>query len=146
MQSAYNFHVTEADAQNGSNWFSRTFDPGGADMVYNAQQSALTRQFNMTEAQKQRDFEELMSNTAYQRATEDMRKAGLNPYLAYSNGGASTPTGASASQSSSPTANSGNNGKVFGNLVKSALEIASSIVGVASGVPVPKATFGFGKK
>lgn len=57
----------------------------------------LQNEFNAEQARIQRGWEESMSNTAYQRAVKDMRKAGLNPYLAYSQGGAATPTGYSAS-------------------------------------------------
>lgn len=45
------------------------------------------------EAEKNRQWMEHMSNTAYTRAMEDMRRAGLNPILAGSLGGASTPSG-----------------------------------------------------
>lgn len=43
------------------------------------------------------DFSERMSNTAWQRGMEDMRKAGLNPILAYKAGPASSPMGTMAS-------------------------------------------------
>lgn len=71
---------------------------GAVNTGLNFAQGAIDRNFNAKEAQKQRDFEERMSNTAYQRSVADMEKAGLNPAMMYSNsaGGASTPTGSSA--------------------------------------------------
>lgn len=53
-----------------------------------------TNKTNLEIARQQMEFQERMSNTSYQRGVEDMRKAGLNPILAYSQGGASSPPGA----------------------------------------------------
>lgn len=61
--------------------------------VYNHIENNVAMNYNSAEALANREWQEHMSNTAYQRAVEDMKKAGLNPILAFANGGASTPGG-----------------------------------------------------
>lgn len=51
-----------------------------------------SQSWQSSENQKVRDYEERMANTAYQRAIEDMKLAGINPVLALSGGGADTPS------------------------------------------------------
>jgi hypothetical protein len=55
----------------------------------------MTNSAQAEAADKQMEFQQNNSNTAYQRQVADLQAAGLNPMLAYiKGGGASTPTGA----------------------------------------------------
>lgn len=101
---------------------------GDIDYARQLESLGFQNQFNASEAQKQRDFEERMSNTAYQRAVADMRKAGLNPYLAYSQGGASTPTGYASTSGSGVASRSMSDNfvKLLGNLVNVVVGLATA--------------------
>ena len=65
---------------------------GGASLIG----GAMTNSANQAQAQANRDFQAGQSATSYQRAVADMQAAGLSPMLAYSQGGASTPSGSTA--------------------------------------------------
>ena len=69
--------------------------------------SIATSAMNMREAEKNRDWQRDMSNTAHQREVADLRAAGLNPVLSSGGQGASTGSGAQASMSDLGSAVSG---------------------------------------
>lgn len=72
----------------------------GSILGYQGQKE--TNQANIDQTQAARDWEERMSNTAYQRSRKDLEAAKMNPILAAIKGGASTPN-VSAAQVENPS-------------------------------------------
>jgi len=62
-------------------------------------------QQSAAQAKAQMDFQERMRETQYQTAVKDMQAAGLNPMLAYSQGGAGVPSGAAGQVSTAKMEN-----------------------------------------
>lgn len=71
----------------------------------NVRMNAEANQMSQANAREQMEFQREMSNTAYQRAMADMKSAGLNPMLAYQQGGATSPSGAAGSATAAKVEN-----------------------------------------
>lgn len=82
------------------------------------------RQFQERMVNQAQDFEEEMSSSAYQRTMSDMRQAGLNPILAYQQGGATTPIGKTAPGAGAVMQN------VFGGMQGSPIDTLSTAAGI----------------
>lgn len=92
--------------------------------------SALMNQgnaFNQAQSEAQMKFQKEMRATQYQTAVDDLKAAGLNPMLAYTQGGAGTPGGASASSVSPPKIEN-----TLGNAANSAATAAMALNNVMS--------------
>lgn len=111
------------------NWLT-----GNRDWSRTQQQNA----FNASEAQKNRDWQEYMSNTAYSRAYNDLTSLGINPYVMFGGGAsaASTPTGSSGRAAGSH--HSG--GNVVGDLLKLATFFISQGANIGSASAMSVAT------
>lgn len=79
--------------------------------------------YNTQETEKAREYSTYMSNTAYQRATDDMKAAGINPMAAFQQGGASSPGSPSASVGNQSAAMTAAMQNTIGPGLNSAMEI-----------------------
>lgn len=98
--------------------------------AFNAAEAEKARHFEAWQAQLSRDWQEKMSNTSYQRMVADAKEAGINPLYLVGQGGASTPSGATAtahaaSGSNTPSSTAKNSQRYkSSNMATTALAIA----------------------
>jgi hypothetical protein len=113
------------------NWILDPFDLGGKRAAANqaATQYALQKDaqmFNSAEAERQRQWEAEMSNSAVQRQVADIKAAGLNPWLALNGGqvgGSSTPSGSSATSSQGSVDSASNKTALIAGVIATALRM-----------------------
>jgi hypothetical protein len=81
LEGAYQYQAGEAQRQSQFNTGSMLKQMGYntlgaiAQGIYNHIENTAAMNFNSTEAMKNREWQERMSSTAYQRAVEDMKKS-----------------------------------------------------------------------
>lgn len=110
-------------------------DQNSINRQFQSDMAARAMDFSAQEASINRRFQKFMSDTAYQRAVADMKKAGLNPILALGSP-ASTPSGSSASgvSASGSTGGYDNTSSLafLSNFVSSATSLTNNLISSVS--------------
>lgn len=94
--------------------------------AFNAHEAALNREWSADQADINRAYQTDMSNTVWQRGVRDMQAAGMNPMLAYSQGGAPAPQGNMAQSSAASAGAPGNMQNAFAAAGQSAIQWAQT--------------------
>lgn len=116
--------------QSASNQLVRDMQLLNEQNVFNHNEAQLSREFTASETEKQREYDKYMASHAYQLAMQDMKSAGLNPILAYQQGGAVYH---GASSVSGATASSGSGSAGFGQSHRASSSLGA-VVQVISGI------------
>lgn len=103
-------------------------------MAFQRESAQTAMAFNREEAQKNRDWQQYMSDTAHQREIKDLQAAGLNPVLSAMGGnGAPVTSGATASgyasqgaKGDTDTSASGALVSLLGSLIQSQTQLANT--------------------
>ncbi|QCS36532.1 minor capsid protein [Capybara microvirus Cap3_SP_445] len=80
--------------------------------------------FNSAEAQKERDWQTQMSNTAHQREVADLQAAGLNKWLSVNGGGSSSSSGAFGSSNATAVSRGSSGAEILSSLGSTAAGVA----------------------
>lgn len=99
--------------------------------AFTAAQQEKANAFSASEVQKNRDWQEKMSNSAYSRAASDLKSIGINPYAMLSGfSGASSPSGSSAGSSYGRSGTGGyvNSSGALVSLINNAFTLANTVL------------------
>lgn len=118
MSTAKFNYNTNPGTNSGAN-----FNDFASDIFLGTQNTANKQ--SLQRENNQNRFTEYMSNTAYQRGNDDMRKAGINPLIMYASQGAGAKASAPSSSSASTTPT---NGGVLGKGLNTVIETTAKAI------------------